>query len=198
MSNLGFVGLGVMGGRMVKRLLDAGHSVTGYNRTKSRAQWLLDMGMQWGNTPREVAEKTDVVFSMVANTDALYAVTGGEEGIIAGLAANKIYVDMSTVSPAACRDLAGRVADKEAIMVDAPVSGSVSTLESGTLTFMVGGDQSAMDKVQPILEDIGSKAVYVGDHGQAAAMKVAINLSLPVHGTDHRVSVPGRADESDA
>ncbi|MDP9129754.1 MAG: NAD(P)-binding domain-containing protein, partial [Candidatus Binatota bacterium] len=100
MVNLGFVGLGVMGSRMVKRLLDAGHSVTGYNRTKSKAQGLLDAGMKWADTPRAAAVASDMIFSMVANTEALRAVTEGADGILAGLSAGKIYIDMSTVSPA--------------------------------------------------------------------------------------------------
>src|SRR5512135_2637775 len=100
MANLGFVGLGVMGSRMVKRLLDAGHTVTGYNRTRSKAQWLLDVGMRWADSPRAVAEASDIVFSMVTNTAALHAVTLGNNGILAGLSRGKTYVDMSTVSPA--------------------------------------------------------------------------------------------------
>ena len=110
MANLGFVGLGVMGGRIAKRLLDADHSVIGYNRTKSKADWLLKAGMRWGETPRAVAEAADITFSMVTNTEALQAVTGGPEGILAGLSGGKIYIDMSTASPAFSRDLAKQVA----------------------------------------------------------------------------------------
>src|SRR5689334_15971217 len=103
MATLGFVGLGAMGGRVTKRLLDAGHTVTGYNRTRSKAQWLLDAGMRWGESPRTVAESADIVFTMVTNTAALEAVVEGPDGILAGLKAGKIYVDMSTVSPAKSR-----------------------------------------------------------------------------------------------
>src|SRR5512136_1154714 len=155
MANLGFVGLGVMGSRMAKRLLDAGHTVTGYNRTKSKGQWLLDAGMKWGDTPRAVAEAADVTFSMVTNTAALQAVTNGPDGIVAGLGPGKIYVDMSTVSPAASRDLAVRVSAKEAYMLDAPVSGSVITLEEGKLSIMVGGDVPAFERIKSILQNIG-------------------------------------------
>ncbi len=180
MTNLGYIGLGVMGGRMAKRLLDAGHTVTGYNRTKAKAQWLLDAGMQWGETPRAVVEASDVIFSMVTNTKAVLAVTGGAEGVIAGLGPGKIYVDMSTVSPATSRELAAQVAVKGAHMLDAPVSGSVETLESGKLSIMVGGDQAVFERVKPILLDIGPKANYVGGNGLAVAMKIATNLSLAV------------------
>ncbi len=180
MANVGFVGLGVMGGRMVKRLLDARYSVTGYNRTKSKAQWLLDAGMKWADTPRAVAESADVTISMVTNTEALQAVTGGPDGVLAGLARGKIYVDMSTVSPAASRELAVQAAAKGAQMLDAPVSGSVSTLEEGKLSIMVGGDKIASERVQPILEAIGPKVTYVGRNGLAVSMKIATNLSLAV------------------
>ena len=180
MANLGFVGLGVMGSRMVKRLLDAGHTVTGYNRTKSKAQWLLDAGMKWGETPRAVAQFAEITFSMVTNTEALRAVTSGPDGILAGLAPEKIYIDMSTVSPAASREIAARVAAKGAQMLDAPVSGSVSTLEEGKLSIMVGGDRSACERARPILEAIGPKVTHVGGNGLAVGMKIATNLSLAV------------------
>jgi 3-hydroxyisobutyrate dehydrogenase-like beta-hydroxyacid dehydrogenase len=169
-----------MGSRMVKRLLDASHSVTGYNRTKTKAQWLLDAGMKWSDTPRAVARSCDVVFSMIANNDALRAITEGNDGLITGLSAGKIYVEMSTVSPAAIRDLAKRVEAKGAEMLDAPVSGSSITLEEGKLSFMVGGKREIFEKVLPYLQAIGPKATHVGGHGLAASMKVATNLSLAV------------------
>jgi 3-hydroxyisobutyrate dehydrogenase-like beta-hydroxyacid dehydrogenase len=180
MANLGFVGLGVMGSRMAKRLLEAGHSVIGYNRTKSKAQWLLDLGMKWADTPSAAAGSSDVVFSMIANNSALRAVTEGNDGIVAGLNAGKIYVEMSTVSPAAIRDLATQVETKGAEMLDAPVSGSSITLEEGKLSFMVGGKKVTFEKVLPYLQAIGPKATYVGGHGLAASMKIATNLSLAV------------------
>jgi 3-hydroxyisobutyrate dehydrogenase-like beta-hydroxyacid dehydrogenase len=180
MANLGFVGLGAMGGRVTKRLLAAGHTVTGYNRTKARAQWLLDTGMRWGDSPRAVAEAVDVIFTMVANTNALHEVFNGPDGILAGLGTNKIFVDMSTVSPAASRHLASRVAERGAQMLDAPVSGSVITLEQGNLSLMVGGDESVFARVKPVLLDIGPKVNYVGKNGQAVLMKIALNLNLQV------------------
>ena len=169
-----------MGSRMVKRLLDAGHSVTGYNRTRAKALWLLDTGMKWAETPRAIADSADVVFSMVSDTAALQAITAGTHGIVAGLAAGKIYIDMSTVSPAASRDIAQQVAAKGAHMLDAPVSGSVITLEEGKLSFMVGGDRVAFERARSILEVIGPKVTYVGGNGLAVSMKIATNLSLAV------------------
>ena len=180
MAELGFVGLGVMGSRIAKRLLDAGHQVAGYNRTRAKAQWLLDAGMKWGDSPRAVAEASDIVFSMVTNTAALNAVANGEDGILAGLPRGKVYVDMSTVSPAASRELAARVAAQGSQMLDAPVSGSVITLEQGNLSIMVGGDQATFQKIKPILQNIGPKVNYVGANGLAVTMKIATNLSLAV------------------
>ncbi len=183
MARIGYVGLGAMGGRVAKRLLDKGHQVIGYNRTKSKADWLLDAGMFWGETPRAVAESVDFIFSMVTDTAGLHAVTGGPDGILAGLAPGKIYCDMSTVSPAAARGLARHVASLGAHMLDVPVSGSVITLEQGKLSLMVGGEEEAFQRVRPILEDIGPKVTYVGENGQAVLMKIAVNLNLQVQFT---------------
>jgi len=169
-----------MGSRMVKRLLDAGHSVSGYNRTKSKAQWLLDLGMKWAESPRAAAQAGDFVFSMVTNSEALRAVTEGPDGILAGLADGKIYVDMSTVSPSAIRATASQVEARGAEMLDAPVSGSQITVEEGKLSFMVGGKRETFDRVLPILHAIGPKATHVGANGLAVSMKIATNLSLAV------------------
>jgi 3-hydroxyisobutyrate dehydrogenase-like beta-hydroxyacid dehydrogenase len=180
MAHLGFVGLGVMGGRVVQRLLVAGHTVTGYNRTQAKARWLLDLGMQWGATPRAVAQAVDVVFTMVSNTAALQAVMGCADGILAGLRPQAVVIDMSTVSPTASRELAAQVATRGAHMLDAPVSGSVITLEAGKLSIMVGGERAIYERVRPLLLDIGPKATYVGQNGLAVCMKIATNLSLAV------------------
>ncbi len=180
MANLAFVGLGVMGSQMVNRLLDKGHTVNGYNRTRSKAQWLIDQGMKWADSPRAAAATADVVFAMVTNSAALTAVTDGPDGILAGLRSGKVFVDMSTVSPEVSRALAERVRQQGADMVDSPVSGSVITLQQGRLSIMVGGRRETFERVRPILEDIGPKVTHVGDNGLALAMKIAINLSLAV------------------
>jgi 3-hydroxyisobutyrate dehydrogenase-like beta-hydroxyacid dehydrogenase len=180
MANLGFVGLGVMGGHMVDRLLTKGHRVTGYNRTREKAQWLLDRGMQWADSPREVAERADVTFAMVTNSAAVAAVMDGPDGIIAGLTPGKLFIDMSTVSPAVSRGFAERVRGTGADMVDAPVSGSVITLQEGKLSVMVGGTKDAFEKAKPLLQDVGPKVTHVGGNGVALSMKIAVNLSLAV------------------
>ena len=180
MPNLGFVGLGVMGGQMVKRLLDGGHRVTSYNRTRGKAQWLLDMGMHWADSPRAVAEAADIVFSMVTDSKALQAVVDGPAGVLAGLGPGKTYVDMSTANPSLSQEYAARAAESGAVMLNAPVSGSVITLQEGKLSIMVGGPREAFDRVKPILEDIGPTVTHVGGNLQAVSMKIATNLSLAV------------------
>jgi 3-hydroxyisobutyrate dehydrogenase-like beta-hydroxyacid dehydrogenase len=178
MANLGFVGLGVMGSQMVNRLLGKGHVVTGYNRTRSKAQWLIDRGMKWADSPRAVAAAVDITFAMVTNSAALAAITDGPDGLLAGLSKGKTFIDMSTVSPTISRALATKVRETGADMVDSPVSGSVTTLQEGKLSVMVGGRRETFDRVKPLLHDIGPKVTYVGDNGLALSMKIAVNLSL--------------------
>ena len=180
MANLGFIGLGVMGGQMVSRMLDKGHTVTGYNRTRRKAQWLIDKGMRWADSPRLVVGAADVVFAMVTNAAALEAVADGPGGLVSALGPGKTFVDMSTVSPGVSRALAAKVRATGADMVDAPVSGSVVTLQQGKLSVMVGGRKETFDRLKPLLEDIGPKVTHVGDNGLALSMKIATNLSLAV------------------
>lgn len=180
MAKLGFVGLGVMGSHMVARLLDKGHEVTGYNRTRSKAQWLIDRGMKLGDSPRAVSAASEFTLSMVAHSEALKSVTEGPDGILAGLGPGKIWIDISTVSPAVSRAIAARVREKGADMVDSPVSGSVSTLQEGRLSVMVAGRREAFERVKPLLHDIGPKVTYVGENGLALSMKIATNLQLAV------------------
>ena len=180
MSNLGFVGLGVMGSQMVSRLLDKGHTVTGYNRTRAKAQWLIDKGMEWADSPRALCSAADVIFAMVTNSAALEAITEGPDGLLAGLTTGKTFVDMSTVSPDDSRALAAKVRASGADMLDAPVSGSVVTLQQGKLSIMVGGRRETFEKTKALLEEIGPKVTYVGTNGIALSMKIATNLSLAV------------------
>jgi 3-hydroxyisobutyrate dehydrogenase-like beta-hydroxyacid dehydrogenase len=174
------VGLGVMGSEMVNRLLSKGHSVTGYNRTRSKAEWLIKKGMKWADSPRAVVAESDVIFSMVTNSAALDAVMNGPDGMIAAVTPGKLFVDISTVSPAFSRQIAAKIREKGGDMVDAPVSGSVITLQEGKLSVMVGGRKETFEKVKPLLLDIGPKVTYVGENGLALVIKIGTNLSLAV------------------
>jgi 3-hydroxyisobutyrate dehydrogenase-like beta-hydroxyacid dehydrogenase len=180
MAVLGFIGLGAMGSRMTRRLLDAGHAVVGYNRSPAKAAPLVARGMKLASSPRQVAESVDVLFSMVSNTDALDAIAQGEDGALAGLRPGSTWLEMSTVSPSATRRLAEAAAARGATLLDAPVSGSAITVEQGQLAFMVGGDPAALDRVREYLLAIGPTITHVGPLGLAATMKIATNLGLAV------------------
>jgi 3-hydroxyisobutyrate dehydrogenase-like beta-hydroxyacid dehydrogenase len=179
MTTLGFVGLGHMGGNMAARLLGAGYTVYGEARDRTQSQDLIQHGLHWLDTPREVAAAVDVVFTSLPDDEVLTAVASGAEGILAGLTAPKIWVDVSTVSPHASRELAKLAHAQGSAMLDAPVSGSVPQVKAGTLTIMVGGDAQAYGRVEPILRELGTPT-YVGDNGQGLVLKLAINISLAV------------------
>jgi 3-hydroxyisobutyrate dehydrogenase-like beta-hydroxyacid dehydrogenase len=178
-TSIGFVGLGHMGGNMAARFLDAGYAVYGEDRTEARSQQLLHDGLQWRATPRDVADAAEVIFTSLPDDGVLEQVAGGPDGILAGLGPGKVWVDVSTVSPRASRNLAGRVSALGAQMLDAPVSGSVPQVQAGTLTIMVGGDGNAYARVEPILRELGTPT-HVGENGQGLALKLAINVSLAV------------------
>jgi 3-hydroxyisobutyrate dehydrogenase-like beta-hydroxyacid dehydrogenase len=183
LAELGFVGLGAMGGTVAKRLVDAGHTVYGWNRTRDKAQWLVDQGMRLADSPRDAAERSGVVFAMVTDTKAVDAITRGPDGILAGLSPGKVFVDMTTGSPANSRALAADVEALGSRMLDAPISGAPTTVEQGKASIMVGGDPEAFERVKPILEDVGPVVRRIGDNGQALLMKIAINLGLFVQMT---------------
>lgn len=177
---LGMVGLGAMGEGIVPRLLAAEHAVTGWNRTRSRADALIRQGMKWADSPREVAEQSDVIFSIVTEAAAVRDVALGPDGILAGLSQEGIYLDMSTIAPESSRAIASEFKKAGRIMLDAPISGSPVTLKQGNASLMVGGDRDAFERVKPVLLTIGAKATYIGENGMAVQMKLAINLVLMV------------------
>ena len=176
---LGLVGLGHMGGNMAARLLAAGYDVYGEARSRDQAHDLVAEGLRWCDTPRKVAEAADVVFTSLPDDHALETVAVGADGILAGLSEGKVWVDLSTVSPRVSRQLARRAREQGAAMLDAPVSGSVPQVQSGTLTIMVGGDEEAYKRVEPVLRELGTPT-RIGDNGQGLALKLAINISLAV------------------
>jgi 3-hydroxyisobutyrate dehydrogenase-like beta-hydroxyacid dehydrogenase len=170
-----------MGRPMVRRLLDAGIGVIGYNRSPERARALVGAGMQLAKSPRTVAEAADAIFTMVTDTPALEAVTQGPEGVVAGLRRGAVIIEMSTASPEGVRALADEAIGRGASVLDAPVSGSPVTIEAGQLSFMVAGDPAALDRVRPYLLAIGPTVTHIGGAlGLAKAMKIATNLNLSV------------------
>lgn len=180
MVTVGFVGLGVMGASIVVRLLDAGHVVQGYNRTTAKAERLAGGGMTVAASPRAAAHGADVVFSMVSDGEALAQVYSGEDGILAGLSVGAVFVDLSTVGPMASEAAQTATQEHGGQFLAAPVSGSVATIQAGNLVFMVGGPAEALATIRPVLLDIGSSIMHVGTVGQAAAMKLAVNLSVAI------------------
>ena len=178
-TRIGFVGLGNMGGHMADRYIRSGYQVFGTSRTRDRAQGLVEEGLRWRDTAREVAEAVDVLFTSLPDDGTLESVASGADGILAGVGADTIWVDVSTVSPPLSRDLARRVRARRAMMLDAPVSGSVPQVRAGTLMIMVGGDRGAYSRVEPILRLLGSP-VHVGENGHGMALKLAVNISLAV------------------
>jgi 3-hydroxyisobutyrate dehydrogenase-like beta-hydroxyacid dehydrogenase len=179
MESIGFIGLGHMGGNMAARFLAAGHAVHGADRNREGTQWLVDQGMRRLDTPRAVAEAADVLFTSLPDDDVVETVASGSPGILAGLSAGKLWVDVSTVSPGSSRKLAARVRAQGAEMLDAPVSGSVPQVQAGTLTIMVGGDEAAYARAEPLLRVLGTPT-RIGDNGQGLVLKLAINISLAV------------------
>jgi 3-hydroxyisobutyrate dehydrogenase-like beta-hydroxyacid dehydrogenase len=179
-ERVGFGGLGAMGAGIARRLIDAGYEVVGWNRTKGRAEPLIDAGMRWAGTPRRLATSVDVMFTMLTNTAAVEAVADGSDGVLAGLREGAVWADLSTIAPDASVALAERVRAAGASFLDCPVSGSPATLAAGQMSVMVGGDRAAFEHVADVLHAIGPKVTYIGPNGQAILTKVAINLALVV------------------
>ena len=177
---LGFVGLGAMGQLIVPRLLDAGHKVTGWNRSRDKAAPLIAAGMAWADTPRAVAQNSEIVFSIVTDAKAVRAVALGPDGIVAGLKRGGIYIDMSTIEPEESRAVAAEFAHAGSIMLDGPLSGSPVTVVAGQASIMIGGDEAAYERAKPVLLAIGPKVMRIGGQGLACQMKIAINLLLMV------------------
>lgn len=177
---VGFIGLGDMGAGIVTRLLAADYEVTGWNRSPGKADALVTKGMKLGDSPADVATKSDIVISIVTNADAVRAVALGDDGVLAGLGEGCIYADMSTIQPDASREISAKFADKGRAMIDAPISASPVTLEAGKASIMVGGDKDAFETAKPVLQAIGPTVSYIGGSGLAVQTKIAINLTLVV------------------
>jgi len=178
--NVGFVGLGAMGQVIVPRLLTAGYTVTGWNRSRDRAAPLVRQGMRTADSPAEVAAASDVTFSIVTDGTAVKAVALGENGILSGMKPGAVYVDMGTIAPDVTRSVAAAFAERGFNMLDAPLSGSPVTVQQGNASLMIGGDEATFKRIEPVLRTIGPKVTYIGASGQAVTMKLAVNLLLMV------------------
>jgi 3-hydroxyisobutyrate dehydrogenase-like beta-hydroxyacid dehydrogenase len=179
-ERVGFAGLGAMGAGIARRLHDAGYDVVCWNRTKAKAEPLIEAGLGWAGTPRELAASVDVLFTMLTNTAAIEATADGPDGVLAGLREGAVWADISTIAPDASVALAERVRANDAYFLDCPVSGSPATLAAGQVSVMVGGDRAAFERIEEVLRAIGPKVTYIGPNGQAILTKVAINLALVV------------------
>jgi 3-hydroxyisobutyrate dehydrogenase len=181
METIGFIGLGKMGGNMAARYLAAGYTIYGQARHRNGAQWLIERGLRWVDTPRQLADAVDFVMTSLPNDDVVESVAAGADGLLAGLGPGKVWADLSTISPQASRELAERVRTegRGAKMLDTPVSGSVPQVQTGTLTIMAGGEQVAYRRVEPVLRVLGTPE-YIGENGQGLVLKLAINISLAV------------------
>jgi 3-hydroxyisobutyrate dehydrogenase-like beta-hydroxyacid dehydrogenase len=184
---LGFIGLGIMGGTITNMLLEKGYNISGYNRTRSKAEALIEKGMPFVDSPAAMVEKCDIIMVMVTDARASQSIYHDPvTGILKGLS-NKtagerqtLIVDLSTIPPHESCKLATEVRALGADMCDCPVSGSHISLLQGKASFMVGGTATACESVRPILLDVGCKVTHVGTNGQALSMKIAVNLNLAV------------------
>jgi 3-hydroxyisobutyrate dehydrogenase len=179
-GSVGLIGLGIMGMPMARNLLKAGYSVVAYNRTASKAQELAEEdGATAVGTPREVAEACSTVITMVTDSPDVEAVVLGEGGAIEGIQRDAVLIDMSTISPSVTRTIAGRLKEKGAHMLDAPVSGGSWGAIEGTLSIMVGGDKTVFDRCMPVFEAMGRNIVLTGPNGAGQTTKL-VNQILVV------------------
>jgi 3-hydroxyisobutyrate dehydrogenase-like beta-hydroxyacid dehydrogenase len=176
MTSVAFLGLGAMGAPMARRLVDAGHALTVWNRTPSRSEPLVAAGARLADTPAAASEQSEIVITMVSDARALRAVCDGPVGALAGLRSGSVLVEMSTSGPDAVRDLAARLPSGTGLL-DAPVLGSVPEAREGSLRIFVGGDDALLQRARPVLEVVG-EPVHVGPLGSGIAAKLVANSTL--------------------
>ena len=178
MYKIGWIGLGNMGNPMCKNLIKAGHDVTVWNRTKSKASDALDMGAKWADMPQAVAEASDYIFTMVSNGRILKDIIFREHGIIKGMKSGKVMTDMSTVSPDESIEVSTAVEAAGGKFLCCPVTGSVIPAAKGTLGLLVSGDKALFEEVKPMLESLGRNMYWMGEKAEARAMKIALNTMV--------------------
>jgi len=179
-QRIGFVGLGLMGSRMALNLVRAGYPVTVYNRTPEKTKPLAEAGATVAGSLAELAENSEIVITMISDSAALQDVVFGLDGLLDSLQPGAVLIDMSTVDPKVSKQVAAAVRARGAHMLDAPVSGSTLLAEQGTLSIMVGGEESVHERVKEVLLKIGSRTTHVGPNGAAASLKLAVNIVIGV------------------
>ncbi len=178
MLNVGYIGLGLMGKSIARNILKAGFPLVVHNRSRAAVDELVAEGAHAASSPKEVAEQVDVIFTNLPDTPDVERVVLGENGILEGAHAGLIYVDNSTIKPVAARRIAGKLAEKNVFALDAPVSGGDIGAKNGTLTVMVGGDASALEKVMSIFKAMGKTVTHVGDSGAGQVAKAANQIMV--------------------
>ena len=176
--NVGFIGLGIMGSRMAANLQKAGHTLTVHNRTKDKASDLLADGASWADSPAEVADKADILITMLAHPEAVEATALGEGGFLDALSEGTLWLDSSTLNPTFSRRMAREATSRKVRFLDAPVAGTKAPAENAELVFFVGGDAAAVTDAEPLFEAMGKKTVHVGEHGAGTSLKVVVNHML--------------------
>ena len=179
-ERIGFIGLGIMGEPMCRNLMKAGYACTVNTRTKSRAEKILSEGAVWSDSPKDTAGKSDVIITIVTDTPDVEKVILGEDGIIEGINPGSVVIDMSTISPSATRNMAAALKEKDADMLDAPVSGGDTGAIAGTLSIMVGGKQDVFARCLPVFEAMGKNINLIGDHGAGQMTKLCNQVAVSV------------------
>jgi 2-hydroxy-3-oxopropionate reductase len=177
-TRVGFIGLGLMGRPMGLNLLKAGFSLTVWNRTRAKTEPLVAAGATAAASPREVAESSDVVITIVSDPPALEGVLWGADGVLANLKRGSVLIDSSTVSPALARRVAADCAQRGIEFLDAPVTGGTWGAEKGELVFMIGGKAETLERAKPVFEAMGKRFFHLGDNGAGQTVKLAMNLIL--------------------
>ena len=180
MQRIGFIGLGLMGQHMARRLLEAGHPLTVWNRTTEKAQALRAAGAAWAASPKTLALSSDVVITMVTDSASSEEVSCGPDGVLAGARPGLTLIDMSSITPETSRSIAERARAKGIAMLDAPVTGAPKAASEGKLGVMVGGPRETFDACLPIFQVMGVKIVYAGPNGMGSTLKLVNNLILGV------------------
>jgi 3-hydroxyisobutyrate dehydrogenase len=178
---IGIAGTGKMGSAVARRLASQGHQLTVWNRTRGKAEALLAEGMAWADTPRQLAQSSELVISLLTNAQALDAVYSGADGLFAARGSGALFIEMSTVPPAKQQEMARRAAEAGAAYLECPVGGSVGPAKEGKLIGFVGGNEQDLARARPVLDQLCKRVEHVGPHGAGETMKLAVNLPLMVY-----------------